>query len=46
MVRTYKVYCGQRYIGTYKAKDGTSAIAQAKSNQTGNATHLYKAQEI
>jgi len=45
-VKTYKVYCGQRYIGTYRAKDGTSAIKQAQNNQTGNAKHLYKAQEL
>ena len=45
-MKTYKVYCGQRYIGIYKAKDGTSAINQATSNQTGNAKHLYKAKEI
>jgi len=46
MVKTYKVYCGERYIGTYRAKDGTSAIKQSQSGQTGNAKHLYRAVEV
>ena len=52
MVRIYEVYCGERYIGRYRALTEKSAIEQAymktgsASAYTGNARHMYKAVEI
>ena len=49
MVRLYEVYCGQRYIGVYRALSEQSAIEQAymktgsASAYTGNAQHMFKA---
>lgn len=51
MVKMYEVYCGQRYIGIYRAFSETDAIEQAymktgsASAYTGNARHMYRAQE-
>ena len=43
----YEVYCGDRFIGCYKARNADSAIEQASGKQQiGNANHLYKAKEI
>jgi len=52
MVRMYDVYCGERYIGRYRALNADSAIQQAHmktgsaSAYTGNARHMYKAKEV
>ena len=52
MVRIYEVYCGERYIGQYRALNADDAINQAymktgsASAYTGNAKHLYKAKEL
>ena len=49
MVRIYEVYCGERFIGQYRALNEQSAIQQAymktgsASAYTGNARHMYKA---
>ena len=49
MVRIYEVYCGERYIGRYRALTEKSAIEQAymktgsASAYTGNARRMYKA---
>jgi hypothetical protein len=49
MVRIYEVYCGERYIGRYRALTEKLAIEQAymktgsASAYTGNARHMYKA---
>lgn len=49
MVRIYEVYCGERYIGRYRALTEKSAIEQAymktgsASAYAGNARHMYKA---
>jgi hypothetical protein len=40
----YTVYCGQRYIGKYLARNEQEAIMKATSSQTGNAKHLYRAE--
>jgi len=42
----YTVYCGQRYIGKYLARNEQEAIMKATSSQTGNAKHLYKAVQV
>lgn len=49
MVKIYQVYCGERFIGQYRALNADSAIQQAymksgsASAYTGNAKHMYKA---
>lgn len=40
----YTVYCGERYVGKYLATSEKKAIQQATSTQTGNASHLYRAE--
>ena len=43
----YEVYCGERFIGCYKAPNADKAIEQAIGTKvSGNAHHLYKAKEI
>lgn len=43
----YEVYCGDRFIGCYKAPNADNAIEQALGHSlSGNAEHLYKAKEI
>jgi hypothetical protein len=43
----YEVYCGERFIGCYKAPTAKKAIEQAVGTENlGNAEHLYKAKEI
>ena len=52
MVRIYEVYCGERFVGQYRAFSEQSAIDQAymktgsASAYTGNARHMYKAVEV
>ena len=52
MVRTYEVYCGERYIGRYRAFNEEGAIEQAymktgsSSAYSGNARHMYKAKAV
>ena len=52
MVGIYEVYCGERYIGVYRAFSEKDAIEQAymktgsASAYTGNARHMYKAIEL
>jgi len=38
----YTVYCGQRNVGKYLARNEQDAINKAASNQSGNAKHLYR----
>jgi hypothetical protein len=43
----YEVYCGDRFIGCYKAPNADKAIELAVGHENiGNAEHLYKAKEI
>ena len=43
----YEVYCGERFIGCYKAPNADKAIEQAIGTKvSGNAQLLYKAKEI
>ena len=43
----YEVYCGDRFIGCYRAPNADNAIKQAAGKKSlGNAQHLYKAKEI
>jgi hypothetical protein len=52
MVNTYAVYCGDRFVGYYRAASETGAIEQAymktgsASAYTGNARHMYKASKV
>lgn len=52
MFRIYEVYCGERFVGCYRALNADSAINQAymkdgsASAYTGNAQHMYKAKEL
>lgn len=52
MVNLYAVYCGDRFIGYYKAVSEAGAIEQAymktgsASAYTGNAKHMYKANKV
>ena len=52
MVNTYAVYCGDRFIGYYRAYSENGAIEQAymktgsASAYTGNARHMYKASKV
>jgi hypothetical protein len=52
MVNIYAVYCGERFIGYYRAASENGAIEQAymktgsASAYTGNARHMYKASKV
>jgi len=52
MVKIFKVYCGDRYVGRYRDYTPEGAIEQAymktgsASAYTGNARHMYKATEL
>ena len=51
-MHNYAVYCGDRFIGYYRAYSETGAIEQAymktgsASAYTGNAQHMYRANKI
>lgn len=52
MVKIFKVYCGDRYVGRYRDFTEQGAIEQAymktrsASAYTGNARHMYRAVEV
>ena len=52
MIRFYSVYCGDRFIGFYRAMSKEDACKQAymktgsASAYSGNAQHMYRAEEV